>query len=65
MKTLATALNVLGFTALFIAYTAAAPVERPSGVRRALQTFGCQSQTIAFPAFDRLREMGVTVSEKV
>lgn len=64
MKALATTLNILGFTALFITYTEGVPAERPAGVRRALQTYGCQSQTIAFPALDRLRDMGVMVSEK-
>lgn len=39
MKKLAVTLNVLAFAALFITYTEAAPVDRPAGVRRALQTF--------------------------
>lgn len=60
MKTLATALNILGFTALFIAYTEGMPAERPTGVRRALQTYDCQSQPIASPA-PKAQEMGVKI----
>lgn len=56
MKTLTTALNILGFTALFIAYTEGVPLERPAGVRRALQTYGGQSQTTVFPALMQIQK---------
>ena len=39
MSALATLVNVVAFTALFAAHASAAPVERPSGVRRALQIY--------------------------
>jgi hypothetical protein len=39
MTSLANLINVVAFTALFTAHASAAPVERPTGVRRALQIF--------------------------
>ncbi|AFL49157.1 hypothetical protein USDA257_c05620 [Sinorhizobium fredii USDA 257] len=39
MTSLATFINVVAFTALFTAHASAAPVERPAGVRRALQIY--------------------------
>ena len=45
MKALVLTINVLGFTALFLAYTMGAAVDRPSGVRRALQTYAGQLPT--------------------
>ncbi|WP_234820273.1 hypothetical protein [Sinorhizobium americanum] len=39
MGSLATFINVVAFTALFAAHASAAPVERPTGVRRALQIY--------------------------
>jgi len=65
MKTLALSINVLGFAALFLAYAAGASVERPSGVRRALQTYAGQLPTGACPTLKPVWELGVTVSENV
>ena len=65
MKTLTVTLNVLGFTALFIAYTAGVPMERPTGVRRALQTYASQLPDGACPAFKPVWELGTTVNAKV
>ncbi|APG83672.1 hypothetical protein [Sinorhizobium americanum] len=39
MSSLATFINAVAFTALFAAHASAAPVERPAGVRRALQIY--------------------------
>lgn len=39
MTSLATFINVVAFTALFTAHASAVPVERPSGIRRALQIY--------------------------
>ena len=64
MKTLALSINVLGFAALFLAYVAGASVERPSGVRRALQTYAGQLPTGAYPTLKPVWELGVTVSAK-
>ncbi|HVK92968.1 MAG TPA: hypothetical protein VM468_16460 [Mycoplana sp.] len=64
MKKLAAALNVLGFTALFIAYTTGAAVDRPTGVRRALQTYAGQLPTGAYPTLNPVWELGVTESER-
>lgn len=49
MKTLATLINVTAFTALFVAYASVASAERPTGVRRALQTYSGQVYTGAYP----------------
>ena len=65
MKMLAVALNVLGFTALFIAYTEGVPVERPTGVRRALQTYSSQLPPGAFPTLKLVWEGGATAQAKV
>jgi len=65
MKTLALSINVLGFAALFLAYAAGTSVERPSGVRRALQTYAGQLPTGAYPTLKPVWELGVTVSAKI
>ena len=62
MKTLALTINVIGFTVLFITYAAGAEVERPSGVRRALQTYAGQLPTGAFPMLKPVWELGVKVT---
>lgn len=62
MKTLALTINIIGFTALFITYAAGAEVERPSGVRRALQTYAGQLPTGALPTLKPVWELGVRVT---
>ncbi len=62
MKALVLTINVLGFTALFLAYTMGAAVDRPSGVRRALQTYAGQLPTGAMPTLKPVWELGVKVS---
>ena len=62
MKALIFTLNVLGFTALFVAYTMGASVDRPKGVRRALQTYAGQLPTGAMPTLKPVWELGVKVS---
>lgn len=62
MKALVLTINVLGFTALFLAYTMGAAVDRPSGVRRALQTYAGQLPTGAFPTLKPVWELGVKVT---
>ena len=62
MKALALTINVIGFTALFLAYATGAAVERPTGVRRALQTYAGQLPTGAFPTLKPVWELGVKVS---
>ena len=64
MKTLALTINVIGFIALFVAYAAGASVERPTGVRRALQTYAGQLPTGAYPTLKPVWELGVTVSSQ-
>jgi hypothetical protein len=65
MKTLALSINVLGFAALFLAYAAGASVERPSGVRRALQTYAGQLPNRLERRIGAGRELGVSVSANV
>ena len=64
MKALALTINVIGFTALFLVYAAGVSVERPSGVRRALQTYAGQLPTGAYPTLKPVWELGVKVSAK-
>ncbi|OCP00283.1 MULTISPECIES: hypothetical protein [unclassified Ensifer] len=63
MKTLVTLINVIAFTALFVAYASAASAERPTGVRRALQTYSGQVYTGAYPTLKPVckRNAGVTL----
>ena len=65
MKALVLAINVIGFTALFVSYTMGAAVERPKGVRRALQTYAGQLPTGAMPTLKPVWELGVKVSAAV
>ncbi len=53
MKTLATLINVIAFSALFFAYASGTSVEKPTGVRRALQTYAGQLPTGAYPTRSR------------
>lgn len=39
MKPLASLINAIAFTGLFVAYASVEHVERPDGVRRALETY--------------------------
>lgn len=64
MKALALTINVIGFTALFLVYAAGVSAERPSGVRRALQTYAGQLPTGAYPTLKPVWELGVKVSAK-
>ncbi|WP_112808647.1 hypothetical protein [Ensifer sp.] len=54
MKTLATLTNVVAFSALFVAYASLGSIERPSGVRRALQTYSSQSQDSPYPTLEQI-----------
>ena len=64
MKAFALTINVIGFSALFLAYTMGAAVDRPSGVRRALQTYAGQLPTGAYPTLKPVWELGVKVSSQ-
>lgn len=65
MKTLATLVNVIAFTALFVAYSASGSIEKPSGVRRALQTYAGQLPTGAFPTLKPVWQIGVEASDLI
>jgi hypothetical protein len=62
MKALVLSINVFGFAALFLAYTMGAAVDRPKGVRRALQTYAGQLPTGAMPTLKPVWELGVKVT---
>lgn len=62
MKTLATFINVIAFTALFVAYASVGPAERPTGVRRALQTYSGQVYTGTYPTLSPVWKIGVDAS---
>jgi hypothetical protein len=63
MKALILTINAFSFAALFIAYTMGATVERPVGVRRALQTISGQLPTGAFPTLKPVWELGVEITD--
>ena len=65
MKTLATLINVFAFTALFFAYASGPSGERPSGVRRALQTYAGQLPTGAYPTLKPVWTIGVAESDVI
>nr|WP_234819174.1 hypothetical protein [Sinorhizobium meliloti] len=43
-------INVIAFAALFATHASAGPVERPSGVRRALQIYAGELSSVRAPA---------------
>ncbi|WP_428427741.1 hypothetical protein [Pararhizobium sp.] len=65
MKTLAALINVIAFSALFFAYANIGTVEKPAGVRRALQTYAGQLSTGAFPAQKPVWQVGAEVSDLI
>lgn len=65
MKTLANIINVIAFSALFFAYASIATVEKPAGVRRALQTYAGQLPTGTFPTLKPVWQIGVETSDVI
>lgn len=63
MSPLSTLVNVVAFSALFAVYAGGQPVERPQGVRRALQTYAGQLPTGTFPTLKPVWQVGVEVSD--
>ena len=59
MKPLAALINIIAFTALFIAYAGSISLEKPAGVRRALQIYSGQTMVGAFPSTEPAWEIGV------
>ncbi len=65
MKTLATLINIIAFTALFFAYASVGTMEKPSGVRRALQTYAGQLPTGTYPTLKPVWQIGVDASDLI
>lgn len=65
MKPLTTLINVIAFSALFVAYASVTTPERPSGVRRALQTYAGQMPTGTFPTLKPVWEIGGSMSDTI
>lgn len=65
MKTLTTLINVIAFSALFTAYAGGMSMEKPTGVRRALQTYAGQLPTGTFPTLKPVWQIGVDASDLV
>ena len=65
MKTLATFINVIAFSALFVAYASTTSVEKPTGVRRALQTSAGPLPTGAYPPLTPVWKIGVDARDRV
>lgn len=59
MKPLAALINIIAFTALFIAYAGSISLEKPAGVRRALQIYAGQTTVGAFPSAAPVWETGI------
>lgn len=62
MKTLAPLINVIAFMALFVAYANVGLSEKPSGVRRALQTYSGQLYTEVYPSQKPYCKNGIKVA---
>ncbi|MDO9415690.1 hypothetical protein [Pararhizobium sp.] len=65
MKISRTIVNVIAFSALFVAYAGGLQIEKPTGVRRALQTYSGQLSTGAFPTLKPVWQIGVDASEMI
>lgn len=63
MKPLATLINIVAFSALFVAYASVATPDRPAGVRRALQTYAGQMATGTYPTLKPVWEIGGGMSD--
>ncbi|MCF3642894.1 hypothetical protein LXM94_23285 [Rhizobium sp. TRM95111] len=57
--TILDAINVIAFSVLLLTHAAGAPVERPAGLRRALQIYAGQLPTGAYPTLKPVWELGV------
>ncbi|MDQ0319373.1 hypothetical protein QO002_001511 [Pararhizobium capsulatum DSM 1112] len=64
MKTPATLINAIAFSALFLAYASITAADRPTGIRRALQTYAGQLPTGTYPTMKPVWEMGAGMSDK-
>lgn len=65
MKPLATLINVIAFSALFFAYVSVGTVEKPAGVRRALQTYAGQLPTGTFPTLKPIWQIGTEAGDLI
>jgi hypothetical protein len=65
MKTLAALINAIAFSALFFAYASVGTGEKPTGVRRALQTYAGQLSTGSVPTVKPVWQVGVERSDLV
>ena len=65
MKPLAALINVIAFSALFFAYAHIGTMEKPAGVRRALQTYAGQLPTGAFATLKPVWTIGVEATDVI
>lgn len=65
MKTPAALINVIAFSALFFAYANIGTIEKPAGVRRALQTYAGQLSTGAFPTQNPVWQVGIEANDLI
>lgn len=63
MKPLTTLINIVAFSALFVAYASVTTPDRPAGVRRALQTYAGQMATGTYPTLKPVWEIGGGMSD--
>jgi hypothetical protein len=65
MKPLATFINIIAFSALFFAYANVSAAEKPTGVRRALQTYSGQMPAGSYPTLKPVWQIGADASDLV
>lgn len=65
MKPLTTLINIVAFSALFVAYASVTTPDRPAGVRRALQTYAGQMATGTYPTLKPVWEIGGGMSDTI
>jgi hypothetical protein len=65
MKTTATLINILAFSALFVEYAVAMTPPEPAGTRRFLQIYAGQNPTGSFPTRKVVWQMGYSQTDVV
>lgn len=65
MSHLSKIINVLAFSTLFLMQASVQPIEKPHGIRRALQTYAGQLPTGTYPTLKPVWQIGAGQSELV
>ncbi|WP_377290602.1 hypothetical protein [Rhizobium sp. SG2393] len=65
MSTLAKLINIIAFSTLFLMQASVQPIEKPHGIRRALQTYAGQLSTGAYPTLKPVWQLGGAQSDAI